>query len=221
MQTDDCVGRVLDALAEHGLAENTLVMFTSDNGCSPQADFPCCWQRPQSQPCFPRPQGRYLGRRTPGPADCPLARPRQGRLDQRPARLPRRSDATCAELVGPRLPDNAAEDSISMPRVLLGKPGGPVREASCTTRSAASSRSARDAGSWNSARAAEAGASPATPGGTAGAPGLAALRHPGRPGRTKQRPGRAPGSRPAAHRPARDVRRPGAEHARPRRKTTP
>ena len=31
---DDCVGRVLDALSETGLAQNTVVVFTSDNGGS-------------------------------------------------------------------------------------------------------------------------------------------------------------------------------------------
>jgi hypothetical protein len=37
--------------------------------------------------------------------------------------------ATCAALVGARLPDNAAEDSVNMLPVLLGKDGGkPIRE---------------------------------------------------------------------------------------------
>src|SRR5690606_30226639 len=39
MQTDDAVGQILSALAECGLQEQTLVVFTSDNGCSPQAKF--------------------------------------------------------------------------------------------------------------------------------------------------------------------------------------
>lgn len=34
METDDVVGQVLQALKENGLEENTLVFFTSDNGCS-------------------------------------------------------------------------------------------------------------------------------------------------------------------------------------------
>ncbi|MBP0902981.1 arylsulfatase [Mariniflexile gromovii] len=34
IETDDAVGRVLKALKDNGIAENTLVFFTSDNGCS-------------------------------------------------------------------------------------------------------------------------------------------------------------------------------------------
>lgn len=39
MQVDATVGEVLAALKRNGLSENTLVIFTSDNGCSPQASF--------------------------------------------------------------------------------------------------------------------------------------------------------------------------------------
>ena len=35
METDAVVGRVLDALENSGQAQNTLVVFTSDNGCAP------------------------------------------------------------------------------------------------------------------------------------------------------------------------------------------
>jgi len=39
MQTDDVVGQVVKALDEKGLSENTIVIVTSDNGCSNQANF--------------------------------------------------------------------------------------------------------------------------------------------------------------------------------------
>lgn len=39
MQTDNAVGRILDKLDDLGVAENTIVVFTSDNGCSPRARF--------------------------------------------------------------------------------------------------------------------------------------------------------------------------------------
>ncbi|MBI1249210.1 sulfatase-like hydrolase/transferase [bacterium] len=40
MQVDHHMGQLLDVLKETGLDENTIVFFTSDNGCSPQANFP-------------------------------------------------------------------------------------------------------------------------------------------------------------------------------------
>lgn len=39
MQIDHHMGQLLEALDEAGVADNTLVMFTSDNGCSPEANF--------------------------------------------------------------------------------------------------------------------------------------------------------------------------------------
>ena len=40
METDWVVGEVLAELDKQGIADNTLVIFTSDNGCSPMADIP-------------------------------------------------------------------------------------------------------------------------------------------------------------------------------------
>jgi arylsulfatase A-like enzyme len=40
MQVDWTVGLVLESLERNGLRENTLVIFTSDNGCYPAAKFP-------------------------------------------------------------------------------------------------------------------------------------------------------------------------------------
>lgn len=39
MQVDDVVGQIRKALKSQGISENTLLVFTSDNGCSPRADF--------------------------------------------------------------------------------------------------------------------------------------------------------------------------------------
>ncbi len=39
MQTDACVGEVMAALDQSGLAANTVLIFTSDNGCSPAAEI--------------------------------------------------------------------------------------------------------------------------------------------------------------------------------------
>jgi arylsulfatase A len=39
MEVDNFVGVVMAALQKKGILDNTIVVFTSDNGCSPQADF--------------------------------------------------------------------------------------------------------------------------------------------------------------------------------------
>lgn len=39
LQVDDVVRQVREAIAASGEAENTILIFTSDNGCSPRADF--------------------------------------------------------------------------------------------------------------------------------------------------------------------------------------
>lgn len=40
MQCDFHIGQLMHALKESGIDKNTLLIFTSDNGCSPQANFP-------------------------------------------------------------------------------------------------------------------------------------------------------------------------------------
>ena len=40
METDWVVGEVLTELDQQNLADNTIVIFTADNGCSPQAKIP-------------------------------------------------------------------------------------------------------------------------------------------------------------------------------------
>lgn len=55
MQTDHHMGQLLGALKEAGLDENTLVIFTSDNGCSPEANFPLLQAKGH------HPSGRYRG----------------------------------------------------------------------------------------------------------------------------------------------------------------
>ena len=39
LMVDDVVRQIEQALEKNGIAENTLIIFTSDNGCSPMADF--------------------------------------------------------------------------------------------------------------------------------------------------------------------------------------
>jgi arylsulfatase A-like enzyme len=129
MQTDDSIGQILGALGQHGLASNTLVVATSDNGCSPEANFhqlaaaghyPSFVFRGTKADIFDG------GHRVPlivtwpgwiaaGTTNDSLA----GLVDFM---------ATCADLVGAKLPPNAGEDSISLLPGLLGKRHTPVRD---------------------------------------------------------------------------------------------
>ncbi len=55
MQVDHLMGQLLDAVKDAGLDGNTLVIFTSDNGCSPEANFELL----QGKGHYP--SGRYRG----------------------------------------------------------------------------------------------------------------------------------------------------------------
>ena len=128
--TDDTVKQVLAALKESGVDENTLFIFTSDNGCSPEADF-AELEAQGHDPSF-----IYRGHK----ADIFEGGHRVPFLVRWPARVKAGStcdDTTCltdllatvAEIAGDPLPANAGEDSVSMMPNLLGKAAGPVREA--------------------------------------------------------------------------------------------
>ncbi|MFC1597867.1 arylsulfatase, partial [Planctomycetota bacterium] len=130
MQTDACVGEVLDALARRGVGDNTLVIFTSDNGCSPQADFPALLEKGHD------PSSIYRGHK----ADIWDGGHRVAFIVRWPGKVRPGSTsdqlvslvdltATCADVLGLQLPENAAEDSVSLLPILLGEADGPVREA--------------------------------------------------------------------------------------------
>jgi arylsulfatase A-like enzyme len=130
MQTDACVGEVLDALTQHGMARNTLVIFTSDNGCSPQADFPALREKGHDPSYVYRGHKADIwdgGHRVPFIVRWPGKVAAGTTSDQLVSLVD--FTATCADILGVRLPDNAAEDSVSLLPVLLGKADGPVREA--------------------------------------------------------------------------------------------
>lgn len=127
METDAVVGRVLDALRESGVADDTLVIFTSDNGCAPQSGVP----ELEALGHFPSAQYRGYkcdiwdgGHRMPFVARWPgVVTP--GSVSNQTICL---ADlmATCAEIVGAELPHNAGEDSFSILPLLRGE-GTPVR----------------------------------------------------------------------------------------------
>ena len=130
MQNDACVGEVLDALQKYGVAENTLIFFTSDNGCSPQADFPALREKGHNPSAAFRGHKADIwdgGHRVPFIVRWP-GQVKAGATSSQLASLVDLT-ATCADILQVELSDNAAEDSVSLLPILLGKANGPVREA--------------------------------------------------------------------------------------------
>jgi arylsulfatase A-like enzyme len=130
MQVDAAVGEVLDALDARGLAGETLLIFTSDNGCSPEAKFDELAARGHD------PSGGFRGTKADifeGGHRVPFLARWPGVVEpgRRSERLTCLTDlmATCAEVLGERLPDEAGEDSVSLLPALRGRPDGPSREA--------------------------------------------------------------------------------------------
>jgi arylsulfatase A len=130
MQTDAVVGKILAALDAHGLAENTLVIFTADNGCSPQADTPGLEKQGHFASAYLRGYKADIwegGHRVPFLARWP------GRIAAAAtsAQVLCHTDllATCAELLDTKLPATAGEDSESFLPALRGAPRAPRREA--------------------------------------------------------------------------------------------
>ncbi len=130
MQVDWTVGQVMQALDRNGVAENTLIIFTSDNGCSPAAKIP------EMQAAGHYPSHIYRGHKADifeGGHRIPfIARwPQHIGPGTKSDQLVCLTDimATCADIVGVKLPGNAAEDSVSMLPALLGEDEGPLREA--------------------------------------------------------------------------------------------
>ena len=125
MQTDATLGAVLDALEKAGVAGNTLIVFTSDNGCSPQARIPEL-RAAGHDPCWGL-RGTKAdlwegGHRVPF-----IVRwPGKVKAASESAQLVCLTDffATCAEISGAKIADTAAEDSVSFLPALRGEKGG-------------------------------------------------------------------------------------------------
>ncbi len=129
MQVDWTVGQVLKALDRNGIAENTLVIFTTDNGCSPAAKIP------ELQAAGHEPSYIYRGHKADifeGGHRVPfLARwPGKVKAGTKSDQLIGQFDlmATAAEIVGADIPDTAGEDSVSFLPALLGEDKSPIRE---------------------------------------------------------------------------------------------
>jgi arylsulfatase A len=129
MQTDAIVGDVLNALEQHGLASDTLVIFTSDNGCSPQAGTP----ELEQQGHFASAQYRgYKADIWDGGHRVPFFARWPGKIKAgaQSTQLICHTDfvATCADLLGAKLPPTAGEDSVSILPALRGTDRAPLRK---------------------------------------------------------------------------------------------
>ena len=131
LQVDETVGQVLDALDRKGFTEDTLVVFTSDNG---GAHYVGAAEMER--------KGHYTNYIYRGyKADIFEGGHRIPFIVRWPGKVEggTKSDeticltdllATCASIVGVELPENAGEDSYDLLPAMLGEsPGRPVREA--------------------------------------------------------------------------------------------
>lgn len=122
METDWAIGQVLAALDRAGIADNTLVIMTSDNGCSPAAKT----DQLEKEGHFASAQYRGYksdiwdgGHRVPFIVRWPV----QVKAGSQCAQTICHTDllATAADIVGKKLPDNAGEDSVSFVPALHGQ----------------------------------------------------------------------------------------------------
>ncbi|AWW32724.1 arylsulfatase [Echinicola strongylocentroti] len=129
MQVDDVVRQIRATLKSQGISENTLLVFTSDNGCSPKADFeelakvdhdPSYTFRGTKADIF---EG---GHRVPFIVEWPA----KGVKNSSSEKTICTTDffATCAELTGYATKDTEAEDSYSMLPLIVGERDEEIRE---------------------------------------------------------------------------------------------
>ncbi|MSR32073.1 MAG: arylsulfatase [Gemmataceae bacterium] len=129
-QLDHTVGELTRTLEKLGVADNTLVIFTSDNG--PETTS-VVRMRADHQHDGARPWRGMKRDQWEGGHRVPLIARWKGHIS--PGSTSTQTIcltdvmATCAAITGTKLPENAAEDSVNILPVLLGKDGGkPIRE---------------------------------------------------------------------------------------------
>jgi arylsulfatase A-like enzyme len=121
METDWSAGQVIKAIDDTGLSDNTIVVFTADNGHSHYTG----WQPLVDAGHMP--SGPYRGHKGDvweGGHRVPLVVrwPQRIQADSQSDQLVCLTDlfATCAEVLGQEVPDRGAEDSLSFLPALLG-----------------------------------------------------------------------------------------------------
>ncbi len=131
LQVDSTVGQIMDTLKRNGIEDNTLIIFTSDNGCSPRAEFEDLAQYGHDPSYHFRGHKADIfegGHRIPFIARWPK-RVKPGTTTSETICL---TDlmATCAAITGDHLPEDAGEDSYNILPALTGiSYEKPIREA--------------------------------------------------------------------------------------------
>jgi len=121
METDWCVGQVMKALKTTGVEDNTLIIFTADNGTSPKCNFKELLKKNtnlQNHWRGMKADGFEGGHRVPF-----IVRwPKHIRANTSSNQIISLVDimATCAAVAGETLPDTSAEDSVSLLPVITG-----------------------------------------------------------------------------------------------------
>ncbi len=130
MQVDWSIGQVMKAVESRVLMDNTLLIVTSDNGATPGADFAALAAKDH------HPSYHFRGHK----ADIFEGGHRVAFLARWPDVIPRGTTsseticltdlmATVAEITGFKLPENAAEDSVSILPLMTNSAHGPLRDA--------------------------------------------------------------------------------------------
>ncbi|MBN3522964.1 sulfatase family protein [Paenibacillus apiarius] len=131
LMCDDVIGLIMSKLESCGLADNTILVFTSDNGCSPSADYGELARVGHNPSYVFRGHKADIyegGHRIPLLVRWP-AQIAAGTIIEEPVCLVDFM-ATAADIAGLPLPDNAGEDSVSQLPLWLGQAREqPLREA--------------------------------------------------------------------------------------------
>ncbi len=130
LMVDDVVGQIMTAIDENGITDNTLIIFTSDNGCSPMANFKELAEMGHNPSYVFRGHKADIfegGHRIPF-----IARwPNKIQPNQQSNESISLTDlmATCAAIVKQDLAENTGEDSYNILTALRGNNKNPIREA--------------------------------------------------------------------------------------------
>lgn len=129
MQVDDVVRQIRETLKAKGISENTLLVFTSDNGCSPKANFDELSKVKHAPNYIFRGMKSDIyegGHHVPFIVEWPNKALKNTSTDQTICTTD--FFATCAEITGYKIKDTEAEDSYSILPLLTCKNKSEIRE---------------------------------------------------------------------------------------------